>query len=537
MELIVESSLAKIFPNRIYPGGFGGSLSLLKGERGALQAVLRSDRDEKTTLTVQKSDSLELTVYEVKYIPSAFPDYDDRDDYVLENASPGLYPDLLIPSEGEANLKGGEYKAFWLEFSSHSPGDYIIRLCAGDETGEAKISVLNIDAPKQTLKCTMWFHTDCLIDHYRLTFGSDGYFSCCESYLREASKHGMNMALTPLFTPPLDTAVHGERTTTQLVSVRTDGLGNYEFDFSLLERWIKMCLDCGIEYFEMSHLFTQWGAKAAPKIIASTPDGEKQLFGWRTRLYEGCEYEKFLCALAGPLIDFLKRLSITDNCYFHVSDEPDRKGLDSYKLAKGIFDRAFRGRVRHFDALVDVSLFREGFVDVPVPNVGSTMDFSNEDCEKWTYYCCGQYRDFLPNRFFCMPSLRSRILGFIMYKYKIEGFLQWGLNFWNTRYSLRSVDPFSETDAGGEFPSGDSFVLYPGEAQTPLKSFRFSVFYDAVRDYEALKLLETLAGREKCLEIIDPDSTLTFNNYPHDEKWLLSAREKINSALLVYAAD
>src|SRR5690554_7174209 len=40
-------------------------------------------------------------------------------------------------------------------------------------------------------------------------------------------------------------------------------------------QWVEMCNRLGIEYFEFSHLFTQWGAAHAPKIMALV-DGKLQ---------------------------------------------------------------------------------------------------------------------------------------------------------------------------------------------------------------------------------------------------------------------
>ncbi|MES9143981.1 glycoside hydrolase domain-containing protein, partial [Cutibacterium acnes] len=76
------------------------------------------------------------------------------------------------------------------------------------------------------------------------------------------------------FTPPLDTKVGGERPTVQLVGVNVTN-GKYSFDFSKLKRFVDMCLGLGVEYFEMSHLFTQWGAAFAPKVIATVDGVEK----------------------------------------------------------------------------------------------------------------------------------------------------------------------------------------------------------------------------------------------------------------------
>jgi len=77
-----------------------------------------------------------------------------------------------------------------------------------------------------------------------------------ERYVCTAAKHGINMILTPLFTPPLDTAVGAERPTVQLVDVERQPSGEYVFSFEKLARWCHVCSDAGIRYFEFAHLFT-----------------------------------------------------------------------------------------------------------------------------------------------------------------------------------------------------------------------------------------------------------------------------------------
>ena len=49
-----------------------------------------------------------------------------------------------------------------------------------------------------------------------------------------------------------------------------------------MKRWIDLCKSCGIEYFEMSHLFSQWGARYAPKVMAMVDGKEERIFGWHT---------------------------------------------------------------------------------------------------------------------------------------------------------------------------------------------------------------------------------------------------------------
>ena len=115
----------------------------------------------------------------------------------------------------------------------------------------------------------------------------------------------------------------------------------------------------------------------------------------------------------------------------------------------------------------------------------------------------------------------------------MKGFLHWGYNFYYTRFSKRLVNPFTESDAGGKFPAGDSYVVYPGKNYEPLDSLRLHVFYDGFQDMLALKLLEKLTSKEKATAIIEGEleKPLTFSEYPHSAEWILKTREKINSEI------
>lgn len=153
-----------------------------------------------------------------------------------------------------------------------------------------------------------------------------------EQYIQTAVKHGMNMILTPLFTPPLDTEIGGDRPTVQLVQVERVG-DDYRFTFEKLKRWIALCDRSGVKYFEFSHLFTQWGAKHAPKVVATVDGQEKQLFGWDTDSTDS-EYTKFLTLFLHELVSFIKENGLEKRVYFHLSDEPNLADMDTYRAAK-----------------------------------------------------------------------------------------------------------------------------------------------------------------------------------------------------------
>ncbi len=375
----------------------------------------------------------------------------------------------------------------------------------------------------------MWFHTDCLATWYEDEVFSEAHWERIEQYVKTAVDHGINMILTPIFTPPLDTQVGGERPTVQLVDVVKTG-DKYQFGFDKLKRWVELCRANGVKYFEFAHLFTQWGAKHAPKIMAVENGEEKRIFGWETDA-TGLEYENFLDQFLPELVSFVRENGLENCSYFHVSDEPREEHLEFYENASRILNKHLKD-FPIIDALSSYAFYEKGLVKKPIPASNHIEPFlDNNVPDLWTYYCCSQYKK-VANRFFAFPSARSRILGIQLYKYKIQGFLQWGYNFWYSQYSVRPIDPFKVTDAGKAFPSGDPFIVYPGE-DGPLESIRSEVFYDALQDLRALILLEEKIGREEVIRLLEEglESPITFSEYPRDDQWLLQKREQINKLL------
>lgn len=533
MEIKILSSLAKVFPDEICGGYEIDSLSCLKNEKAAFQIAVRAQDDSSFSAC---SDCRELKIYKVNFVPAEYAASDKRDSYYIRDGKKGLYPDVLIPFDGETMLKKGEWTSLWCEFCPDNKisGEYEIKIKLKTEKSEDEVSVKAEIADavfgKQEIICTHWFHSDCLATHYGVEIFSEEYWRIVESFMKTAREHGVNFILTPLFTPPLDTEVGGERPTVQLVDVKRDSY-QYTFGFDKLKRWIETAFRCGMEYIEFSHLYTQWGASHAPKIMAETRDGYKRIFGWETNAH-GKRYESFLRQLAPELIKFIDEMGIREKCMFHTSDEPSLKDYFKYRKSARLMNELF-GEFKIIDALSNFAYYKNGLIKNPIPGIEHMEDFAGRVPELWTYYCCGPDDGNYINRFNAMPSVRNRILGFVMYKYGVKGFLHWGYNFYYTQHSKSVINPFEVTDAGGNFPSGDSFVVYPAEDGTAYVSLRFKVFYEAIQDYEALLLLEKKIGREETLKILEEglEKPLRANEYPHSEQWIIEKRKEINSKL------
>lgn len=535
------SSLAKVFPDEYPKDASVQKGSALWGETYAFQVAyrLKGNRPINVKVEVQSDWSAGIQIRSVGLVPSEFPIYQDHDGGVLRD-TPGLYPDPLYPiEEGEITAFPNQWRSVWvsvdvtdrMQMGVH-PIQLVFKTKNGSKIAEEtfELEVVPVELPEQQLIHTQWLHTDCLADQYDVAVFSERHWELIDQYVETAAAHGVNMILTPLFTPPLDTEVGSERPTVQLVDVEKVG-NDYHFSFDRLSRWIECCTKRGVVYFEMAHFFTQWGAHHAPKIVAEVDGAEEKIFGWETDA-SGDDYKGFLSQFLPALVDFIQTNQIDERLYFHVSDEPNMAHLASYQNASDII-RLYLGDFPVIDALSDYAFYEKGLVKNPIPATNHIEPFLEHDVpDLWTYYCCAQYQE-VSNRFFSFPSARNRMIGMQLYKHDIKGFLQWGYNFWFSQLSRGTIDPFRNTDAGYGFPSGDAFMVYPGK-DGPIESLRLEVFYEALQDMRALQLLEQKVGKEQVVSMIESglEEPLTFKRYPLDGEWLLEMRKKINRELL-----
>lgn len=531
------SSLTKVFPDLDITDPPFTRASVLRNETFSFQVAYRAHqlvKEMEVSLESELVDS--ITIRKVGLVPSELPCYHNHDDFILRD-KPGLYPDPLYPVENGEEIIAfpNQWRSLWITVvipESCEPGIYPITVNIKDKSGTLlgsetlELEVIPHILPDQKLLHTEWFYTDCIATWYGVEAFSEKHWDLIDTYMKNAAKHGINMILTPIFTPPLDTKVGHERPTMQLVDIKKDG-NTYSFDFSKLDKWIKLCETHGIRYLEMAHLFTQWGAQHAPKIMVWENGSLIHKFGWHTES-TGEENAEFLKQFLPALTDHLDRNHMQGRVYFHISDEPAPDVMEHYvKLSKMV--KSLIRCYRLMDAISHQEIYEaSAMTDPVVANDAIDTFIQNNIPDLWTYYCCVQGENNVSNRFFNMPSVRNRIIGIQLYKFGLRGFLHWGYNYWYSGLSVRRINPFTNTDGGYFFPSGDAFLVYPGD-NGPIDSIRSEVFFEALQDLRALDLLEHRIGKEKVIKILEEDcGPITFRNYPKDLNWLLKTRDKIN---------
>lgn len=535
IQLVPVSALYKVLP---YAGPFHTERgSFLRGESYDFQIAYKSEHVI-WNASIRASGELAqfLTIREELLAPVTFT-AENADDYYIEEGRCCLIPDALaFPRVTGLNVPPDQWRAVWVTLEvpdGFKAGDYRIRFefvtPEGEVLAETSFTAEIIDAclPKTNLRLTNWMHYDCIAYQHNVTLFADDFYRVFGAYLDAYTKIGFNMLLTPLLTPPLDTEVGGERTTAQLIKIEVTKDG-YQFDFSELKKFILFAQAHGIEYFELSHLFTQWGGKATPKIVAVENGEEKRIFGWDVTS-ESEEYREFLAAFLPPLARELEKIGVKDKCVLHVTDEPCENDLETYAKCREIVKKY--SDIPVLDALSNYSFYKRGYVDLPAVLIDSAEAFYENGIGDFLLYtCCLPAGGYYTNRFINMPSERTRVLGVQLYESGAKGYLHWGFNFHNSYLSKTPIDPYKETDAAGAYPCGDGFIVYPNGDGINL-SLRAELIKAGFNDYRALRLLESLIGRDAVLSLLHEKGYFGFTNYPHSASALKELREIVNAMI------
>ncbi|MGN8039211.1 DUF4091 domain-containing protein [Chitinophaga sp. 22321] len=531
MDIWLETSLKRIFPQT--PAGTATQLDMMaaRGSRISFQVGFHSNMKDQTHLTCSMENA-EVLQPKIRYV-GLVPLHHFTTDVAREEMDgigylPGLIPEPLYPlSTVEVNPFAS--RSFWITLqvpANISPGihryEVVMKWTKGKAQKEQRL-VVNVNAsnlvlqPRRNFHVTHWWRGEATSIYYKTQMFDSLWWKYTEAQMKDLMEHGTDVAFIQnffefktLFKQPC-----------QMLIVNETSSGKYQFDWSVIKRFITMCKKMGYKKFEWAHLWMYWGVKTAMRVY-TIKDGKYVLL-WDADLPAFSPvYVNFLRQFLPAFHDFLKDENIMADSYFHLSDEPAQEHIPNYKEARELLHE-LAPWMKVMDALSDIRYGKEHLTDIPVPIISSAQEYSKEKIPHWVYFCTGPRNKWL-NRFFDTPLPKIRMSGWLFYHLHAEGFLHWGYNYWHKLDSEEASDPYTDGSAHA-YPgiaNGDPFVVYPGP-DGPYDSVRWEVFAESLQDYAILQS----AG-------ISPDDPMlsslhSYEDFPRSEEWIQQAIKQVLS--------
>lgn len=409
----------------------------------------------------------------------------------LVRKAPCEIPDPLLETE-KVDLAAGRAQPIWLTVhvpANAPPGEYRGRLAVGNEDVAQSIEVMLEVYPfilpnDRHLWVTNWFDPGRIARFHNVDPGSEQYWSILERYGRNMAEHRQNVVLTR----------------PSLVKVFREGDGRLSFDYADLDRWVEMFMKAGAcERIEIGHVAHHgkggWGSS---EFVLNTISATDRATGKRVSLPP----EKGLSPLLADLERHLAERGWLDRAMIHVGDEPAVHNLESWRKASEFIRRA-APRIPRIEAIESRDF--AGALEIWVPKLNYLTGWldayrtaQGDGGELW-FYTCLHPQGYYPNRLLDYPLVGTRIMHWLNWRYRLDGYLHWGWNFWTD-------DPF--TKPHDRLPPGDNNIVYPGK-DGPLDSIRWEMMRAGIQDYELFHLLTEKTRRVaerlgEAAESIDP---------------------------------
>ena len=428
--------------------------------------------------------------------------------------APCLVPDPLLEEES-VGVEAGRNQPIWITFylpPDTEPGQWTGAVEVNADGAKAELPIRLTVSPvtlpaEQHLWVTNWMNLGNFARHFGTEMYTPRFWQVVESFAANLAAHRQNVIETPQ----------------NLVRILQENDGRLSFDFTNWDRWVDIFDRAGVA-----------------KLIEGTSVARRGDGKWENPWFDWLEFkvtkrsdgspvklepvpviEELLKAVRQHLIE----RGMLDRYLLHVVDEPAPHTEADYKQKSALVHQ-WVPDVRYLEAMSCKDM--RGYLDIWVPCLDhfdeAWPDYlklrEESGFELWFYTCMyptGRY----PNRFLDFSLLKTRILHWINWRYRITGYLHWGLNFWTEK-------PFEEDRIREDLPPGDCWILYPGK-DGPLDSLRWEQMREGLQDFELLWRLgqrDSAKADEICMKIMPHPLT-----YARDWRALRAARRELVEAL------
>lgn len=314
---------------------------------------------------------------------------------------------------------------------------------------------------------------------HKVELWSEPHWTLLRKYVKNWAEHSQD-AITVFFLEDpwaMDTGFPVASVVEWKLPGAWENLGDprFEFDYSRFDRFVKMCLNAGID-----ENLQAWSPVNMPHfdhaIIHYTDTQARQSRKLKVTAGEPA-FERVWGQFAKSFQDHLKATKLLEMTTVGL-DEISTENLDRIvpvfrKVAPELKLMVSGGDEKgKYQQLSSEMAFHFGYVksEVPMPDTAARR---KQGKRTLMYTANSPLR---PNTFIFSKPLESRMLPWLVWKYDFDGYIRWAWNFW--------LDDFWKQPRY-KWRSGDMHFVYPGD-DGPLDSIRSEMLRKGAQDYEIL---------------------------------------------------
>lgn len=456
------------------------TLTVWRGERASMQAVVYATE---ATGPLQlrwagKPKSATQAQAEARFVRYVTTDNFQYCGYHPTHLTPYSVPDL-IASDATCSLQARSAQPVWCTFEvpqTAAAGTHRYRLELVDSATCRVVGRLNLSLKvlsrtlpspqEQAFHVDFWQQPYAVARQHGVARWSDAHFEALKPYLRLLARSGQKVISTILFYEPWGDQSYDKFDPMVRTVKRKDG--SWAYDYSVFDRYVQLCLDCGIGPQINCFSMVPWDMKFR---YFDEAQGQQIDLSATT---SSQEYRDLWTAFLTDFAAHLKQKGWFDRTCIAMDERGLDAMLDAYRVAQQAVPGLKMALAGNYHAELVGKLHDYC--------IAYGQDFSAEELAarrrqgrvSTTYTCCSNTH---PNLFSNSLPAEAAFLPVYCIANQFDGYLHWSWMNWDdksltdTRYRL--------------FAPGDTYLIYPG----PQSSVRYERFIEGVALAEKVRLL------------------------------------------------
>jgi Glycoside hydrolase 123, catalytic domain len=392
---------------------------------------------------------------------------------------------FLLTADIPAGFQSGNYCIkLKLQSASHS-----------EWNGEFNLLVNELHAQDEDiddLRIVFWPHWKTFCMHLGLKLWSEEFWDAAEIYLKEMAQGGMNVIMASInsdpFRYPLPEQFYHYNFYPGMIEWRRNSSGNFEFDYSIYDRYVKLNIALGIDKEIECHSLLPCKTQAPYLSYYDEKLGKKVEF---ITTWESKEYQEAWQAFLRDFVEHNRKLGWLELITICPYDEP--QDAASFRGVAQMV-KAIAPEIR-ISAAISADKTMELLDCIDIATIHLEHGFSPSKLKslqqhgielRW-YSCCTPKWG---NTLFASNLIEAWRISWICIANKLNGYLRWSIIDW--------PEDLWENPAFN-WPTGDMHLLYPGK-KGPLDSLRWKAYKTGLQDLKLfLAVLKTAQPEQKHL--------------------------------------